>query len=61
MKIKITQSFLIPGFAPFSPGELLDIDSKTAHAFVKSGFAVLLEKREREKATRSQRETATRD
>jgi hypothetical protein len=60
MKIKITQSFIKPGFAPFSPGELLDIDTTTAHSFINSGFAVPLEKNERERATRTRRETATR-
>jgi hypothetical protein len=59
MKIRITQSFYAPGFAPFSPGERLDIDSKKAHAFVSSGLAVSLEKPEREQATHAQRETAT--
>jgi hypothetical protein len=51
MKIKITQSFFMQGYASFVPGELLDIDNTTAHAFINSGFAVSTEKPVRETAT----------
>jgi hypothetical protein len=61
MQIKITQSFVCPGYAPFAVGEQLDIDDlAVAQAFVNSGLAVPVESK-REKAVRAKRETAVRE